>query len=134
MLNFLTGFIALLIGSLSKMSPGKLVGILALCLATWALASLFPLDMALVMAGDWAVYFEVLTAVGLISVNAHVRSSYRTLAAFVTRSIRRGDHTVRFALRFMATARSRSRQHRRKLPRSQKTLDDDPVGFAFALA
>ena len=134
MLNFLSRFMALFIGSVSNMTPRKLVGILALCLATWALASLFTLDMALLLAGDWAVYFEVITAVGLISVNSHVRSSYRTLTAFATRAIRRGRQRVRFTLWTIATACSRSPRHQSKRLRSSKTLDDDAAGFAFTFA
>src|SRR5665213_2345132 len=62
------------------MTPSKAAGVIAFCVIAWAFAHIFPLELALVMGGDWAVYFELLAAVGLVTANVHVRNALGRLA------------------------------------------------------
>jgi hypothetical protein len=131
LLNLLSGVFAF--GFLPRVRLSKVVGILALCLAAWALAYVFPLELALLMAGDWALYFEVLAAFAIISTNSHARGAIRTLAAVTRRAVRRATGLVRAAARPGVNAFARSRRRRQKPNRSGISPDKDAWGvLAFA--
>jgi hypothetical protein len=94
----------------------------------WGLAYVFPLELALLMAGDWAVYFEVLAAVGLIAANSHARSVFRKLVLTASRATRLAILRVRVGMRSNARAYSLSHRSRRRAIRPRRAQDDDDAG------
>ncbi|HZL01026.1 MAG TPA: hypothetical protein VFC47_14135 [Caulobacteraceae bacterium] len=135
MLNFLWTLAAAFSGWLSKMTPSKAAGVIAFCVIAWAFAHIFPLELALVMGGDWAVYFELLAAVGLVTANVHVRNALGRLAPAASRVSRWTLLRVRILGMRMATrARARSRRTRATPIRRRRAEDDDSTGPVPAFA
>jgi hypothetical protein len=134
LLNLLFGVLSVAVRWLPRTRWSKVVGIFALCVGAWGLAYVFPLELALLMAGDWAIYFEILAAVGLIAANTHARSVFRKLILTTSRATRLVILRVRVGGRSNARVYSRSHGSRRRVIRPRRGPGDDDAGRVPAFA
>jgi hypothetical protein len=105
-----------------KITWQKVVFVAALLVAAVALAQMFSLDLAFLMAGDIAFYCEIAGAVMFVVVRGHIRQSVRTTKLALTDAMRRARIWCR---------RSAGARHRRSLkgPTTRDKGTDDDGGW-----
>lgn len=111
----------------------KVVFVAALLIAAITFAQVFTLDLALLFAGDMAIYCELAAAVTFIVARGHIRQSVHAAKLALTHTMRRARIWCR---------RSTSARRRRDIKgptAGDKAADDDGgwllnwPGFTFAL-
>jgi hypothetical protein len=72
-----------------KITWRKVVFVAALLVAAIAIAQMFSLDLAFLMAGDIAFYCEIAAAMMFVAVRGHIRQSVHTAKLALTHGMRR---------------------------------------------
>jgi hypothetical protein len=117
---------------LSRLTLRRIVEFLVIAMLAMAFAQTFPIDLAILFAGDTLMYLEFVIAVRLAAGRVHFREMLRlaaTLARFAMRALR--DAINYSASRLNRLREQRNPAHRAK-PRGISDPSDDGRGFGIA--
>jgi hypothetical protein len=116
---------------LSRLTIRKVLEFFVIAMLAMAFAQTFPIDLAILFAGDTLMYLEILVALRL----AAGRGALRAMWLFATRLAGAALRVMTFAIsRSFATIRqSRQRPVHRQTPRGKPTASDDEPAIAWGV-
>jgi hypothetical protein len=116
------------VGRGKPLSLAKIAGMIVMCLALAAFASAFPMELALLAAGDIAAYTELMVAIGIVVSQVRLRQLcegvvriFRPVVAKVAGYLRTGRRAVRVARTQRPPCRGKD----------SESSDADGAGFVF---
>ncbi|MDC7681845.1 hypothetical protein PQU92_01050 [Asticcacaulis sp. BYS171W] len=116
---------------LDRMTLPKLIFLVALVAGSFVFAYAFPMEIALLAAGDMAAYAEIMAAVMLMNAGTRLKATFTHLKAFAMRALTAVAGIARFNTRRATRA---VRLHIRKIQVTRDDSEDRPLSAPRAMA
>jgi hypothetical protein len=117
---------------LSRLTIRRVLEFIAIAMLAMAFAQTFPIDLAILFAGDALMYLEIVVIVRLAAGREHFRQMLRIVAQVARFAVRISRVAIRQSISLARRSRERRSATRIAKPRNSSAQSDDGRGFGAA--
>jgi hypothetical protein len=115
-------------GFLSRLTVRRVLEVLVIAMLAMAFAQTFPIDLAILFAGDTLMYLEILVVVRLAAGREHFQAMLRLAAQFARFALRVSRIAIDYSISRISRLRERRSAARPARPRKISDRSDDGQG------